>query len=84
MRGRGREVGSGEDTGTRNSRAADMNLTRAEDCAAACGDPELVAWVQFLLEGVGIPLVGGLGLLGNIAAVVVLRCLKIFKKRPLY
>ena len=52
---------------------SDMNLTRDADCAAACGDPELVAWVQFLLEGVGIPLVGGLGLLGNVAAVVVLR-----------
>ena len=39
----------------------------------SCTDPRVWERVQFWLEGVGVPLVGGLGLLGNTAAIVVLR-----------
>ena len=42
-------------------------------CQCSDDDGDLVGLVQFVLEGLGIPLVGVLGLLGNVAAVVVLR-----------
>ena len=39
-----------------------------------CGeDEDIVRQVAFVFEGVGVPLVGVLGLLGNIVAILVLR-----------
>ena len=44
------------------------------DCSAVCGsDADSRATAEFWLERVGVPLVGTAGLLGNIAAIAVLR-----------
>ena len=44
------------------------------DCSAVCGsDANSRATAEFWLERVGVPLVGTAGLLGNIAAIAVLR-----------
>ena len=46
----------------------------ASDCSAVCGsDAASRATAEFWLERVGVPLVGTAGLLGNIAAIAVLR-----------
>ena len=39
-----------------------------------CGESEeIVRQVEFVFEGLGVPIVGVLGLLGNIMAILVLR-----------
>ena len=45
-------------------------------CDNVYNDTQIINHVQFVLEGLGIPLVGTLGLLGNIAAIIVLRYVK--------
>ena len=42
-------------------------------CGENCENAEIVRQVEFVFEGVGVPLVGVLGLLGNIVAILVLR-----------
>jgi hypothetical protein len=39
----------------------------------SCENSALASMVELMLEGVGIPLVGGLGILGNLAIIFVLR-----------
>ena len=47
-----------------------MNST---NCTLVCGSYESKELAEFYLEKVGVPLVGSLGLIGNIAAIAVLR-----------
>ena len=43
------------------------------DCAEHCRQSDLALVVSFFLEGLAVPLVGILGILGNIVAIIVLR-----------
>ena len=52
---------------------ADSNSSVICHCDNDYNDTNIIRHVQFVLEGLGIPLVGTLGLLGNVAAIVVLR-----------
>ena len=47
-----------------------MNST---NCTLVCGSYESKELAELYLEKVGVPLVGSLGLIGNIAAIAVLR-----------
>lgn len=47
-----------------------MNET---ECEATCHQSDSVLLASFYLEGVALPTVGVLGLLGNVAALLVLR-----------
>ena len=54
-----------------------MNST---NCSLVCGSYESKELAEFYLEKVGVPLVGSLGLIGNIAAIAVLRYQKHYKQ----
>ena len=45
-------------------------MSNCSDCPSIS---PIVEWSEVFLEGLGIPIVGGLGLLGNTAAILVLR-----------
>ena len=51
-----------------------LNNLTVEESSANCSCPvsELEVWAKFILEEVSIPVVGSVGLLGNLAAIVVL------------
>ena len=43
------------------------------NCSAICGSSENKDLAEFYLEKVGVPVVGTMGLIGNLAAIAVLR-----------
>ena len=48
------------------------NITLSEACQYQCQVDEEVAWVRFVMELIMIPVVGSLGLLGNLVSIIVL------------
>ena len=51
----------------------DIRAMAMTNCSTSCPPAPMKAMVEFCIEGVAIPVVGGLGLGGNLAAILVLR-----------